>query len=118
MCILFTVGIVVILVVGFVILTSGLTAKPGRTCADTNEPPKPRIVLPTDCDIYSFAINSQLKPDEWQMILNAGWSLLTCTTEQYKDYAGCWPEAPSFTRTRWNYVFRRNRNTQIEIKEE
>lgn len=73
----------------------------------TNELPEPRIVLPTDSDIYTFSLNSQLKPEEWQMILNAGWSFLTCTTEQYVDYAGCFPEAPSFYRTRWNYVFRR-----------
>lgn len=112
--VLLTFIVVVILVIVFVVLVSVLTAKPGKTCADINEPPKPRIVLPTDCDIYTLSIDSQLKPDEWQMILNAGWLLLTCTTEQYKDYAGCWPEAPSFTRTRWNYVFRRNGNNKTE----
>ena len=86
-----------------------MQSKPDSKEPQTEEPPKPRITLPTDCDIYSFSINSQLKPEEWQMILNAGWSLLTCTTEQYVDYAGSYPEAPRYHRTRWNYTFRRTR---------
>lgn len=95
----------VVLVLCFIALLVGISTKP-RT-ADSNEPPKPRIVLPTDSDIYSFAVDSKLTPEEWQLILNAGWLLLTCTTEQYKDYAGCYPEAPSYHRTRWHYVFRK-----------
>ena len=82
-------------------------SQPRNTQADTSQPPKPRIVPPTDSDIYTFTTDSQLKPDEWMMLLNGGWLLLTCTTEQYKDYAGCYPDAPCYHRTRWHYVFHR-----------
>lgn len=84
-----------------------MQAKPCAEPSRTNEPPRPRIVLPTESNIYTFSLDSQLKPEEWQLILNAGWSFLTCTTEQYVDYAGCYPGAPKYHRTRWNYVFRR-----------
>lgn len=84
-----------------------IKSQPNHSQADTSQPPKPRIVPPTDSDIYTFTTDSQLKPDEWMMLLNGGWLLLTCTTEQYKDYAGCYPDAPCYHRTRWHYVFHR-----------
>ena len=105
----------VVLVLCFIALLVGISTKPRAAVA--NQPQKPRIVLPTDSDIYSFATDSKLTPEEWQLILNAGWLLLTCTPEQYKDYAGCWPEAPSFTRTRWHYVFHKIRKPQNNKEE-
>ena len=106
--ILFTMVIMAVVLGGCLLaFVISMNARPSGDSSGTNEPPKPRIVLPTDCDIYTFSLDSQLKPEEWQLILNAGWSFLTCTTEQYVDYAGCYPGAPKYHRTRWNYVFRR-----------
>lgn len=91
----------------------GINAKHSEVKPQNDEPSKPRIILPTDCDIFSFTISSQLKPEEWQMILNAGWTFLTCNTYQTTEYAGCYPEAPCYNCTKWNYVFRRAGNNII-----
>ena len=69
------------------------------------QPSKPRLILPTDKKIYTVTLNSELKEEEWEMILNAGWSFITCTTEQCKEYANCGPESPSYNKTYWHYVF-------------
>ena len=69
------------------------------------QPRGPRITLPTDKKVYTFTLDSELKSEEWEMILNAGWSFITCTTEQRKKYANCGPESPSYNKTYWHYVF-------------
>lgn len=69
------------------------------------QPKVPRILLPTDKKIYTFTLDSELKSEEWEMILNAGWSFITCTTEQRKEYSNCGPESPSYIKTYWHYVF-------------
>jgi hypothetical protein len=69
------------------------------------QPKAPRILLPTDKKVYTFTLDSELKSEEWEMILNAGWLFITCTTEQRKEYANCGPESPSYNKTYWHYVF-------------
>ena len=64
-----------------------------------------RILLPTDKKVYTFTLDSELKSEEWEMILNAGWLFITCTTEQRKEYSNCGPESPSYNKTYWHYVF-------------
>lgn len=81
-----------------------------RCLAESVEQQKPRISLPVDSNVYTFAVDSQLTAEEWQTIFNAGWEFVTCNTEEYDTYAGCWPEAPKIHRTRWHYVFRKNLN--------
>ena len=106
-------GIIIMLVVMAAVLCLALAFFVASMSArkdgerDACEPPRPRITPPSDCDIYTFSLDSQLKAEEWRVLLNAGWSLVTCNTEQYTDYAGSFPEAPEFHRTRWHYVFRR-----------
>ena len=106
--IIFTMVIAVLVIGGCLLaFVISMNAKPSGESSRTNEPPKPRIVLPMDCDIYTFSLDSQLKPEEWQLILNAGWSFLTCNTEPYTYYADNDPDAPRHHGTRWVYVFRR-----------
>jgi hypothetical protein len=69
------------------------------------QPKVPRILLPTDKNIYTFTLDSELESEEWEMILNSGWSFITCTTEQRKEYSNCGPESPSYIKTYWHYVF-------------
>ena len=77
----------------------------GRTKeSQVPQPSKPRLILPTDKKIYTVTLDSELKDEEWEMILNAGWSFITCTTEQRKKYA-MWSESPSYNETYWHYVF-------------
>ena len=84
------------------------SASSKRSSSDTvTAEQKPRLSLPTDENVYVFSMNSELTAAEWQTLFNAGWTLVTSNTEQYEDYAGCYPEAPKFHRTRWHYVFRK-----------
>lgn len=113
--ILFTIVIMAVVIGGCLLaFVISLQSKPCGESSQTNEPPRPRIVLPTDCDIYTFSLDSQLKPEEWQMILNAGWSFLTCNTEPYTYYAGNYPDAPRHHGTRWHYVFHRTESKKEE----
>ena len=73
----------------------------------TQQLPKPRLSLPTDKRVYTVKLDSELKDDEWEMILGAGWTLVTCNPEQHKEYAGCFPEAPSYNKTYWHYIFQK-----------
>jgi hypothetical protein len=80
---------------------------PTKQAKKEEEPKKPRIILPTDKRIYTVTVDSELKDDEWEMILGAGWTLVTCNPEQRKEYAGCYPGAPSYNKTYWHYVFQK-----------
>ena len=78
------------------------------------EPPKytpieshPRLSPPTDSTVYTFKLDSELKAEEWELLFNAGWEFVTSNTETYTDYAGCYPEAPKYTKTCWHYVFKK-----------
>lgn len=75
--------------------------------ADVQTTPKFRVSPPSNSSVYTFNTDSELKTEEWKMLLNAGWEFVTSNTETYTDYAGCYPEAPEFTRTCWHYVFRK-----------
>ena len=75
--------------------------------ADARTTPKPRVSLPSDSSVYTFNTDSELKAEEWEMLFNAGWELVTSNTETYTDYLGNFPEAPKVTRTNWHYVFRK-----------
>lgn len=91
----------IVLVLAFAFLISMLRPKEQRK----PQPKIPRILLPTDKKVYTFTLDSELKPEEWEMILNAGWLFITCTTEQRKEYSDCGPESPSYNKTYWHYVF-------------
>ena len=65
---------------------------------------------PSDSSVYTFNTDSELKTEEWKMLLNAGWEFVTSNTETYTDCAGWYPEAPEFTRTCWHYVFRKKQS--------
>ena len=69
--------------------------------------PKSRVSPPSDSPVYTFNTDSKLKVEEWKFLINAGWEFVTSNTETYTDYAGCYPDAPEFTRTCWHYVFRK-----------
>lgn len=101
-----TLMIVLLLGWGFLIWFSLSTNDPRRKAA-SNEPPKPRIVLPTSGLVYTFSLDTKLKQDEWELLLNSGWELITCNNEQFYDYAHWGPDAPKYLRTKWNYVFKR-----------
>ena len=75
--------------------------------ADVQTTPKPRVSPPSDSSVYTFKTDSELKTEEWEMLFNAGWKLVTSNTETYTDYAGCYPEVPKYTMTCWHYVFRK-----------
>ena len=75
--------------------------------ADVQTAPKPRVSPPSDSSVYTFKTDSELKAEEWEMLFNAGWEFVTSNTETYTDYAGCYPDAPKFTKTCWHYVFRK-----------
>ena len=78
--------------------------------ADVQTTPEPRVSPPSDSFVYTFKTDSELKAEEWEMLFNAGWEFVTSNTETYTDYAGCYPEAPEFTRTCWHYVFRKKQS--------
>ena len=106
---------IAILIIAFVVAVCfGLfvwdASKKTRCLAESVEQQKPRISLPVDSSVYTFVVDSQLTAEEWQTIFNAGWEFVTCNTEEYDTYAGCYPEAPKIHRTRWHYVFRKNLN--------
>jgi hypothetical protein len=67
--------------------------------------PRPRFTLPTDKKVYTFVLDSKLKPEEWEIILNAGWTFITCTPEQHKEYS-CFGD-PGYNKTYWYYVFQK-----------
>ena len=75
--------------------------------ADVQTTSKPRVSPPSDSSVYTFNTDSELNAEEWKMLFNAGWEFVTSNTEIYTDYAGCYPEAPEFTKTCWHYVFRK-----------
>ena len=75
--------------------------------ADVQTTPEPRVSPPSDSSVYTFKTDSKLKTEEWEMLFNAGWELVTSNTETYTDYLGDFPEAPKVTRTSWYYVFRK-----------
>ena len=75
--------------------------------ADVQTTPEPRVSPPSDSSVYTFKTDSKLKTEEWKFLINAGWEFVTSNIETYTDYAGCYPEAPEFTRTCWHYVFRK-----------
>ena len=75
--------------------------------ADVQTTPNSRVTPPSDSSVYTFNTDSKLKVEEWKFLINAGWEFVTSNTETYTDYAGCYPEAPEFTRTCWHYVFRK-----------
>ena len=75
--------------------------------ADVQTTLKPRVSPPSDSSVYTFKTDSKLKVEEWKFLINAGWGFVTSNTETYTDYAGCYPEAPEFTKTCWHYVFRK-----------
>lgn len=75
--------------------------------ADIRTAPKPRVSPPSDSSVYTFKTDSELKTEEWKMLLNAGWVFVTSNTETYTDYLSDFPEAPKVTRTIWHYVFRK-----------
>ena len=99
-------------VVCFTIITGKTPEQKTEEPVD-NEPPKPRVTPPTDRNVYTFSLDSMLEAEEWQMLFSAGWEFVTCYKEEYKDYAGCYPEAPGFTRTAWHYVFRRTGSNNV-----
>ena len=78
--------------------------------ADVQTTPEPRLSPPSDSSVYTFKTDSKLKVEEWKFLINAGWEFVTSNTETYTDYAGCYPEAPEFTRTCWHYVFRKKQS--------
>ena len=69
--------------------------------------PKSRVSPPSDSSVYTFKTDSKLKVEEWKFLINAGWEFVTSNMETYTDYAGCYSEAPEFTKTCWHYVFRK-----------
>ena len=70
--------------------------------ADVQTAPKSRVSPPSDSSVYTFNTDSELKTEEWKMLLNAGWEFVTSNTETYTDYAGCYPEVPKYTKTCWH----------------
>ena len=72
--------------------------------------PKSRVSLPSDSPVYTFKTDSKLKVEEWKFLINAGWEFVTSNTETYTDYAGCYLDAPEFTKTCWHYVFRKKQS--------
>ena len=78
--------------------------------ADVQTAPESRVSPPSDSSVYTFNTDSKLKVEEWKLLFNAGWEFVTSNTETYTDYAGCYPDAPKFTRTCWHYVFRKKQS--------
>lgn len=78
--------------------------------ADVQTTLKSRVSPPSDSSVYTFKTDSKLKTEEWKFLINAGWEFVTSNTETYTDYAGCYPEAPEFTRTCWHYVFKKKQS--------
>ena len=106
------IAIVIIVVVcavvfGFALFNRCVRSSSSDVDADVRTTPKPRVSPPSDSSVYTFKTNSELKAEEWEMLFNAGWEFVTSNTETYTDYAGCYPDAPKFTRTCWHYVFRK-----------
>ena len=56
--------------------------------ADVRTTSKPRVSPPSDSSVYTFKTDSELKPEEWKFLINAGWEFVTSNTETYTDYAG------------------------------
>ena len=54
--------------------------------ADVQTTPEPRVSPPSDSSVYTFKTDSKLKTEEWEMLFNAGWELVTSNTETYTDY--------------------------------
>lgn len=69
-----------------------------------------RVSPPSDFSVYTFNTDSELKAEEWKMLLNADWEFVTSNMETYTDYAGCYLYAPEFTKTCWHYVFRKKQS--------
>ena len=80
--------------------------------AGVSTTPKPRVSPPSDSSVYTFKTDSELKDEEWEFLFNTGWEFVTSNTETYTDYAGCYPDAPKFTRTCWHYVFKKKPVTE------
>ena len=78
--------------------------------ADVRTTPKSRVSAPSDSSVYTFRTDSKLKVEEWKFLINAGWEFVTSNMETYTDYAGCYPEAPEFTKTCCHYVFRKKQS--------
>ena len=68
-----------------------------------------RVSPPSDSSVYTNT-DSKLKAEEWKFLINAGWEFVTSNMETYTDYAGCYFDAPEFTRTCWHYVFRKKQS--------
>ena len=82
--------------------------------ADVQTTLKSRVSPPSDSSVYTFNTDSELKTEEWKMLLNAGWEFVTSNTETYTDCAGWYPEAPEFTRTCWHYVFKKKHSVDSD----
>ena len=82
--------------------------------ADVQTTPKSRVSPPSDSSVYTFNTDSKLKVEEWKFLINAGWEFVTSNMETYTDYAGCYSEAPEFTKTCWHYVFRKKQSADSD----
>ena len=67
--------------------------------ADVQTTLKSRVSPPSDSSVYTFNTDSKLKVEEQKFLINAGWEFVTSNMETYTDYAGCYSEAPEFTKT-------------------
>lgn len=97
--------ILLILVIVVSILMTLLTYRHRLNPEKRVENPGPRIVLPTGKKIWKVELGSELSEEEWELIINAGWTNISSTTEQRKEYTGYYPEAPSYNKTWYKYVF-------------
>ena len=82
--------------------------------ADVRTTANSRVSPPSDPSVYTFKTDSKLKVEEWKFLINAGWEFVTSNTETYTDYAGCYPDAPEFTKTCWHYVFRKKQSADSD----
>ena len=95
---LFIFIVIFVLVAVFIIM-------PSTKRTQETQSPRPRFTLPTDKRIYTFVLDSELKSEEWEIILNAGWTFIICTSEQHKEYA--YLGDPGYNKTYWHYVFQK-----------
>lgn len=70
---------------------------------------KPKLEPPTEGTYYTSKQDSMISDEELQQLDEKGWELVNIIPETYHTYLGTFPEAPRVERTRYIYVFKRNR---------
>ena len=72
--------------------------------------PKERFTMPDSGTFWTFKVMYHpLDADEYTKIYDAGWELISCTTENESYFPNCGPEAPRLERTIWHYAFHKKK---------